>query len=155
MEQRNRLKPDRTRTSREEGRTMECDEVMLTVRITAAERALLRSLAQGHHSDVSEVVADGLLDVLPTLHCTADAYRLLAALTRPAPCALTVWLPAALADLLVPAAARVAQSTGVTLGSSCVVLGAAVRLWLEQDPQRLAANLTAMHAGRPAALVAA
>lgn len=46
---------------------MECDEVMLTVRITAAERMLLRRLAQGHRSDVSEVVADGLLDIIPTL----------------------------------------------------------------------------------------
>ncbi|MCP2309685.1 MULTISPECIES: hypothetical protein [Kitasatospora] len=128
---------------------------MLTVRITAAERALLRRLAQGHHSDVSEVVADGLLDVLPSLHCVADAHRLLGALTVPAPCALTVWLPAALADLLVLASARVAQSTGVSLGSSCIVLGAAVRLWLAQDPQRLAANLSTMHAGRPAALAAA
>ncbi|MGW4382621.1 hypothetical protein [Kitasatospora sp. NPDC004531] len=134
---------------------MECDEVIMTVRITAAERALLRRLAQGHHSDVSEVVADGLLDVLPTLHCPADAHRLLAALATPAPCALTVWLPTELADLLTIAAARVAQSTGVRLGSSCVMLGAAVRLWLAQDPLRLAANLTTMHAGRPAALAAA
>ncbi|MFG2822651.1 hypothetical protein ACGFX4_24850 [Kitasatospora sp. NPDC048365] len=128
---------------------------MLTVRITAAERTLLRHLAQGHHSDVSEVVADGLLDVLPALHCPADAHRLLAAVAVPAPCALTVWLPAALADLLVLATARVAQSTGVRLGSSCAMLGAALRLWLAQDPQRLAANLSTMHAGRPAALVAA
>ncbi|KJK55437.1 hypothetical protein UK12_28540 [Saccharothrix sp. ST-888] len=134
---------------------MECDEVMLTVRITATERALLRSLAQGHRSDVSEVVADGLLDVLPSLHCSADAYRLLAALTQPAPCAQTVWLPAPLADLLVLAAARIAQSTGVRLGSASATLGAAVRLWLSQDPQRLATNLAVMHAGRPAALAAA
>ncbi|WP_354641133.1 hypothetical protein [Kitasatospora camelliae] len=134
---------------------MECDEVMLTVRITATERTLLRALAQGHRSDVSEVVADGLLDVLPSLHCTADAYRLLAALTTPAPCALTVWLPAELADLLALASARVAQSTGVRLGSSCAMLGAAVRLWLAQDPQRLAANLSTMHAGRRSALAAA
>lgn len=134
---------------------MECDEVMLTVRITAAERALLRRLAQGHHSDVSEVVADGLLDVLPTLQSQADAHRLLAAVAVPAPCAQTVWLPAALADLLVPAAARVTQVTGVRLGSSCAMLGAAVRLWLGQDPQRLAANLSVMHEGRSAALAAA
>ncbi|MEV4556661.1 hypothetical protein AB0K51_06655 [Kitasatospora sp. NPDC049285] len=127
----------------------------MTVRITAAERTLLRRLAQGHHSDVSEVVADGLLDVLPTLHCTADDYRLLAAITDPAPCALTVWLPTELADLLNLATARIAHNTGVRLGSSCIMLGAAVRLWLAQDPQRLAANLTTMHAGRPAALAAA
>ncbi|AUG77870.1 hypothetical protein CFP65_3061 [Kitasatospora sp. MMS16-BH015] len=134
---------------------MECDEVMLTVRITAGERALLRRLAQGHRSDVSEVVADGLLDVLPTVASTADAYRFLAALTPPAPCAQTVWLPAALSDLLVLAAARVAQATGVRLGSASAVLGAAVRLWLSQDPQRLAANLHTMHEGRSAALTAA
>ncbi|MDH6576802.1 hypothetical protein [Kitasatospora sp. MAP5-34] len=134
---------------------MECDEVMLTVRITAAERALLRRLAQGHRSDVSEVVADGLLDVLPTLQSTADAYRLLAALTPPAPCAQTVWLPGALTDLLVLAAARVAQATGVRLGSASAILGAAVRLWLSQDPGRLAANLQVMHEGRNAALAVA
>ncbi|MFD9128948.1 hypothetical protein [Kitasatospora sp. NPDC059571] len=134
---------------------MENDEVMLTVRITAAERALLRRLAQGHRSDVSEVVADGLLDVLPTLHCTPDAHRLVAALTTPAPCAQLVWLPGELADLLEPATARIAQTTGVRLGSSCVMLGAAVRLWLGQDPQLLADHLSTMHAGRPAALVAA
>lgn len=134
---------------------MECDEVMLTVRITAAERALLRRLAQGHRSDVSEVVADGLLDVLPTLHSPAAAYRLLAALTIPAPCAQTVWLPADLADLLGPAAAAITRATGVSLGTSCVILGAAVRLWLGQDPQRLAANLNAMHEGRRPALAAA
>ncbi|MER5641374.1 hypothetical protein ABT095_31080 [Kitasatospora sp. NPDC002227] len=135
---------------------MECDEVMLTVRITAGERALLRRLAQGHRSDVSEVVADGLLDVLPMVAATtADAYRFLAALTPPAPCAQTVWLPTALSDLLVLAAARVAQATGVRLGSASAVLGAAVRLWLSQDPQRLAANLHTMHEGRSAALTAA
>ncbi|MFI5532549.1 hypothetical protein ACIA8O_28850 [Kitasatospora sp. NPDC051853] len=133
----------------------ECDEVMLTVRITAAERALLRRLAQGHRSDVSEVVADGLLDVLPTLHRPADAFKLLAALAPPAPCAQTVWLPAPLADLLVLAAARVAQLTGVRLGSASAILGATVRLWLSQDPQHLAANLSVMHAGRGALAVVA
>jgi hypothetical protein len=131
---------------------MECDEVMLTVRITAAERALLRRLAQGHRSDVSEVVADGLLDVLPTLHTPAHAFHLLTALAPPAPCAQTVWLPSPLADLLVLAAARVAQVTGVRLGSASAILGAAVRLWLCQDPQLLATHLSVMHAGRPAAL---
>ncbi|MGW6918823.1 hypothetical protein ACWGB8_34125 [Kitasatospora sp. NPDC054939] len=134
---------------------MECDEVMLTVRITAAERMLLRRLAQGHRSDVSEVVADGLLDVIPTLSTHAAAYRLLGSLATPAPCALTVWLPTPLADLLVPGAARIAQVTEVRIGSASAMLGAALRLWLAQDPGLLAANLSVMHAGRPAALVAA
>ncbi|MFC5663508.1 hypothetical protein ACFP3U_11010 [Kitasatospora misakiensis] len=135
---------------------MECDEVMLTVRITAAEHLLLRRLAQGHRSDVSEVVADGLLDVIPTFASPADAHRLLAALAAPAPCALTVWLPTPLADLLVPGAARIAQVTHVRIGSASAMLGAALRLWLAQDPGRLAENLSVMHAGRPSsALVAA
>lgn len=134
---------------------MECDEVMLTVRITAAERTLLRRLAQGHRSDVSEVVADGLLDIIPTLSSPVDAYRLLGALAAPAPCALTVWLPTPLADLLVPGAARIAQVTEVRIESASAMLGAALRLWLAQDPVRLATNLSVMHAGRPSALVAA
>ncbi|MFI9360628.1 hypothetical protein ACIG5E_06140 [Kitasatospora sp. NPDC053057] len=134
---------------------MECDEVMLTVRITAAEQLLLRRLAQGHRSDVSEVVADALLDIIPTLSAPGDAYRLLSALAMPAPCALTVWLPTALADLLVPGAARIAQITDVRIESASAALGAALRLWLAQDPVRLAANLSVMHAGRPATLVAA
>ncbi|MFD5081278.1 hypothetical protein ACFWOG_01415 [Kitasatospora sp. NPDC058406] len=128
---------------------------MLTVRITAAERTLLRRLAQGHRSDVSEVVADGLLDIIPTFSSPTDAYRLLGALAAPAPCALTVWLPTPLADLLVPGAARIAQVTEVRIGSASAMLGAALRLWLAQDPVRLAANLSVMHAGRPSALVAA
>ncbi|MFJ8628674.1 hypothetical protein ACIRD3_38330 [Kitasatospora sp. NPDC093550] len=129
---------------------------MLTVRITAAERMLLRRLAQGHRSDVSEVVADALLDIIPTLSAPGDAYRLLGAIARPAPCALTVWLPTALADLLVPGAARIAQITDVRIESASAALGAALRLWLAQDPVRLATNLSVMHAGRPAsALVAA
>ncbi|MCC9311590.1 hypothetical protein LN042_31765 [Kitasatospora sp. RB6PN24] len=134
---------------------MDGDEIMLTVRITVAERRLLRCLAQGHRSDLSEVVADGLLDILPTLHGPARAYRLLAALSEPAPCALTVWLPGPLADLLVPAADAVAAATGVRLGSGSAMLGAALRLWLDQDPQLLAAHLRLMHAGRSSALVAA
>ena len=134
---------------------MECDEVMLTVRITAAEQLLLRRLAQGHRSDVSEVVADALLDIIPTLSAPGDAYRLLSALATPAPCALTVWLPTALADLRVPGAARIAQITDVRIESASAALGAALRLWLAQDPVRLAANLSVMHAGRPATLVAA
>ncbi len=134
---------------------MECDEVMLTVRITAAERMLLRRLAQGHRSDVSEVVSDALLDIIPTLSAPGDAYRLLEALAMPAPCALTVWLPTPLADLLVPGAARIAQITDVRVESASAALGAALRLWLAQDPARLATNLSVMHAGRPAALVAA
>ncbi|MEU9079226.1 hypothetical protein ACFYUY_20160 [Kitasatospora sp. NPDC004745] len=128
---------------------------MLTVRITAAERMLLRRLAQGHRSDVSEVVADGLLDIIPVLSAPGDAYRLLGALATPAPCALTVWLPTPLADLLVPGAARIAQVTEVRIDSASAALGAALRLWLAQDPVRLAANLSVMHAGRPSALVAA
>lgn len=134
---------------------MECDEVMLTVRITAAERMLLRRLAQGHRSDVSEVVSDALLDIIPTLSAPGDAYRLLGALAVPAPCALTVWLPTPLADLLVPGAARIAQITDVRIESASAALGAALRLWLAQDPVRLATNLSVMHAGRPAALMAA
>ncbi|MET8541770.1 hypothetical protein ACIQI7_23350 [Kitasatospora sp. NPDC092039] len=128
---------------------------MLTVRITAAERMLLRRLAQGHRSDVSEVVSDALLDIIPTLSAPGDAYRLLGALAVPAPCALTVWLPTPLADLLVPGAARIAQITDVRIESASAALGAALRLWLAQDPVRLATNLSVMHAGRPAALVAA
>ncbi|MBV2154551.1 hypothetical protein [Kitasatospora sp. SUK 42] len=128
---------------------------MLTVRITAAERMLLRRLAQGHRSDVSEVVADALLDIIPALSAPGDAYRLLSAIATPAPCALTVWLPTALADLLVPGAARIAQLTDVRVESASGALGAALRLWLAQDPVRLAANLSVMHAGRPATLVAA
>ncbi|MFE7593867.1 hypothetical protein ACFU6K_31130 [Kitasatospora sp. NPDC057512] len=128
---------------------------MLTVRITAAERMLLRRLAQGHRSDVSEVVSDALLDIIPTLSAPGDAYRLLGALAVPAPCALTVWLPTPLADLLVPGAARIAQITDVRVESASAALGAALRLWLSQDPVRLATNLSVMHAGRPAALVAA
>ncbi len=131
------------------------DEVMLTIRITVGERTLLRRLAQGHRSDLSEVVADGLLDVLPTLHGTPRAQLLLAGFAAPAPCALTVWLPAPLADLLVPAAAQVAMATGVRLGSGSAMLGAALRLWLAQDPGRLAANLNVMRAGRPSALIPA
>ncbi|MEU8920830.1 hypothetical protein AB0D10_07775 [Kitasatospora sp. NPDC048545] len=136
---------------------MECDEVMLTVRITAAERMLLRRLAQGHRSDVSEVVSDALLDIIPTLSAPGDAYRLLSALAMPAPCALTVWLPTPLADLLVPGAARIAQITDVRIESASAALGAALRLWLAQDPVRLATNLSVMHAGRRpvSALVAA
>ncbi|MEU3569966.1 hypothetical protein AB0E96_16310 [Kitasatospora sp. NPDC036755] len=128
---------------------------MLTVRITAAERMLLRRLAQGHRSDVSEVVSDALLDIIPTLSAPGDAYRLLGALAVPAPCALTVWLPTPLADLLVPGAARIAQITDVRIESASAALGAALRLWLAQDPVRLATNLSVMHAGRPAALMAA
>lgn len=134
---------------------MECDEVMLTVKVTTAERTLLRRLAHGHRSDVSEVVADGLLDVLPTLLSSVGASRLWTVLVPPAPCALTVWLPTELADLLIPASARITQLGGVRLGSSWAVLGAAVRLWLGQDPQRLAAGLRVIHQGRPTALVAA
>ncbi|MFI6154894.1 hypothetical protein ACIBCA_19635 [Kitasatospora sp. NPDC051170] len=47
---------------------MDCDDVMLTVRTAAAERALLRDLARGHGGDVSEVAVDGLLEIVPALH---------------------------------------------------------------------------------------
>ncbi|MFJ1708095.1 hypothetical protein [Kitasatospora sp. NPDC088346] len=133
---------------------MECDEVMLTVRITTAELTLLRRLALGHRSDVSEVVTDALLDILPTVLDPVGAHRLVARSARPAPCALTVWLPAAPADLLLPAGVRIAQLTGVRPASSCAVLGAALRLWLAQDPRRLAAGLGVMHEVRPVALAA-
>ncbi|WP_354637543.1 hypothetical protein [Kitasatospora camelliae] len=127
---------------------MERDEVMLTVRVTAAERTLLRRLAQEHGGDLSTVVTDGLMDGLPALLCTADARPLTAALARPAPCALTVWLPTELADLLGPAADRIAELTGVRPGSCSGMLGAAVRVWLRQEPQRLAAGLRTLRQGR-------
>ncbi|MEU3498399.1 hypothetical protein ABZ747_33515 [Kitasatospora cineracea] len=87
---------------------MESDEVMLTVRLTTAERTLLRRLAHGHRGDVSEVVADALLDVLPTL-LAQNAPRPTEQPTRFAPCAVTVWLPPELAELLPALAAHLAQ----------------------------------------------
>lgn len=54
-----------------------------------------------------------------------------------------------------PGAARIAQVTEIRIESASAMLGAALRLWLTQDPVRLATNLSVMHAGRPSALVAA
>ncbi|MFI6846413.1 hypothetical protein OG535_36015 [Kitasatospora sp. NBC_00085] len=127
---------------------MDCEEVMLTVRITAAERALLRALARGHGSDVSEVAADGLLDVIPALHGDAAALRLTRVLARPAPCAVTLWLPSPVADLLPLLGDRVALDCGLSTCPASLALAAALRLWLAGDPARLAASLATMHAPR-------
>ncbi|MER7755585.1 hypothetical protein [Kitasatospora sp. NPDC097643] len=124
---------------------MDCDEVMLTVRITAAERALLRELARGHGGDVSDVAVDGLLDVIPALHDAATALRLQRVLARPAPCALTVWLPAPVADLLPLLGERIARTGGPSTGPASVALSAALRLWLAGDPAGLAASLARLH----------
>ncbi|GLW57089.1 hypothetical protein [Kitasatospora phosalacinea] len=123
---------------------MESDEVMLAVRLTTAERTLLRWLARGHRGDVSEVVADALLDVLPAL-LARDAPPSAEQPGRAAPCAVTVWLPPELADLLPALAARLAPGLPAA-PSPCAALGTALRLWLRQDPARLAAGLRAMHA---------
>ncbi|GLW74939.1 hypothetical protein Kpho02_72360 [Kitasatospora phosalacinea] len=146
---------------------MESDEVMLTVRLTTAERTLLRWLARGHRGDVSEVAADALLDVLPALLArparparpTRDARDAPPAAEPPvraAPCAVTVWLPSELADLLPALAAHLASAPQPSAApasaapppaapSPCTALGTALRLWLHQDPARLAAGLRAMH----------
>ncbi|WP_406194166.1 hypothetical protein OH807_04590 [Kitasatospora sp. NBC_01560] len=126
---------------------MDCEEVMLTVRTTAAERALLRELARGHGSDVSEVAADGLLDVVPALPgAGAEAVRLQGVLARPAPCAVTLWLPLPLVDLLPLLGDRVARATGLPACPAGAALAAALRYWLAGDPARLAAALATMHA---------
>ncbi|MEU6236581.1 hypothetical protein [Kitasatospora sp. NPDC047058] len=125
---------------------MDCEDVMLTVRITAAERALLRELARGHGSDVSEVAADGLLDVIPALSGEADVRRLLRLLARPAPCAVTFWLPAPVADLLPLLGERLARAGGLRACPASAALAAALRLWLAGDPARLAASLATLHA---------
>ncbi|MFE1316137.1 hypothetical protein [Kitasatospora phosalacinea] len=143
---------------------MESDEVMLAVRLTTAERTLLRWLARGHRGDVSEVVADALLDVLPALLTLPDLPALPARDARDAPpsaeqpgraapCAVTVWLPPELADLLPALAARLASGPQPSAApgpaaapSPCAALGTALRLWLRQDPAHLAAGLRAMHA---------
>ncbi|MFE7558870.1 hypothetical protein [Kitasatospora sp. NPDC057500] len=147
---------------------MDCEEVMLTVRITAAERALLRELARGHGTDVSDVVVDGLLDVIPGLHVLparstgaalaaipgdAGVVQLLRVLARPAPCAMTLWLPAAVADLLPLVGERIAAVSGLRVGPASAALAAALRFWLTGDPKRLAAGLAGLHrhgASRPA-----
>ncbi|AUY48019.1 hypothetical protein C2142_02460 [Streptomyces sp. CB01881] len=119
---------------------------MLTVRITAAERALLRELARGHGSDVSEVAADGLLDVIPALHDDTAALRLLRVLARPTACAVMLWLPAPVADLLPLLGDRIALAGGLRTCPASAALAAALRLWLAGDPARLAASLATMHA---------
>ncbi|MFE6751613.1 hypothetical protein ACFVGM_37670 [Kitasatospora purpeofusca] len=152
---------------------MDCEEVMLTVRIAAAERALLRELARGHGADMSDVAADGLIDVVPGLHvlpllpvrpeprmlpvapgagtatgeAAADAgvLRLLRVLARPAPCAVTLWLPAPVADLLPLVGERITAVTGLRIGPASAALSAALRFWLAGDPQQLAAGLAALH----------
>ncbi|MER6397374.1 MULTISPECIES: hypothetical protein [unclassified Kitasatospora] len=125
---------------------MDCEEVMLTVRISAAERALLRALARGHRGDVSEVAVDGLLDVIPALHDDAGVPGLLRVLARPAPCAVTLWLPLPVADLLPLVGERVTRAAGLPVGPASAALAAGLRLWLAGDPDRLAASLAAMHA---------
>ncbi|MFG3054890.1 hypothetical protein ACGFZP_28610 [Kitasatospora sp. NPDC048239] len=124
---------------------MDCEEVMLTVRITAAERALLRALARGHNSDVSDVAADGLLDVIPALYADAGALRLSRVLARPAPCAVTLWLPEPVAELLPLVGDRVTRTSGLPTGPASGALAAALRLWLAGDPARLAASLARLH----------
>ncbi|MFJ4093832.1 hypothetical protein ACIPYS_19830 [Kitasatospora sp. NPDC089913] len=162
---------------------MDCEEVMLTVRIAAAERALLRELARGHGADMSDVAADGLIDVVPSLHVLplfparpeptvlpvaqgigagagaatgpeaapgpgpgdADVLRLLRVLARPAPCAVTLWLPAPVADLLPLVGERITAVTGLRIGPASAALSAALRYWLAGDPGQLAAGLAALH----------
>ncbi|BAJ26624.1 MULTISPECIES: hypothetical protein [Kitasatospora] len=138
---------------------METDEVMLAVRLTTAERTLLRRLARGHRGDVSEVVADALLDVLPMLLTPPgreDQFpwhtsKFTAPPSPFAPCAVTVWLPPELAELLPALAARLAGRAAATGSPApltpCAALGTALRLWLRQDPERLAAGLHALHCG--------
>ncbi|MBV6702474.1 hypothetical protein [Kitasatospora aureofaciens] len=130
---------------------MDCDdEVMLTVRVSAAERALLRALARGRGGDVSEVAVDGLLDVIPALYGDAATLRLRRVLARPAPCAVTLWLPAPVADLLPLLGARVSGAGGPAAGPASAALSAALRLWLAGDPAALAAALARLHHGRGA-----
>ncbi|MFJ6775319.1 hypothetical protein ACIQOV_30880 [Kitasatospora sp. NPDC091257] len=134
---------------------MDCDEVMLTVRITAAERALLRDLARGHGGDVSEVAVDGLLEVIPALHDDACGLPLLRVLARPAPFALTLWLPAPVADLLPLLGERLVRTGGPAAGPASAALSAALRLWLAGDRVVLAAGLARLHGGCGAGAVEA
>ncbi|MFD8088112.1 hypothetical protein ACFV4F_41235, partial [Kitasatospora sp. NPDC059722] len=114
---------------------MDCDdEVMVTVRISAAERALLRSLARDRGGDVSDVAVDGLLDVIPALDGDAAARRLRRVLARPAPCAVTLWLPAPVGDLLPLLGERISRTGGPAAGPASAALSAALRLWLGGDP---------------------
>ncbi|MEU4118612.1 hypothetical protein AB0F71_29480 [Kitasatospora sp. NPDC028055] len=131
---------------------MDCDdEVMLTVRITAAERALLRDLARGHGGDVSGVAVDGLLEVIPSLHDDGSVLPLLRVLARPAPCAVTLWLPAPVADLLPLLGERLVRTGGPSAGPASAALSAALRVWLAGDRALLAAGLARLHGGRGAA----
>ncbi|MER7767277.1 hypothetical protein [Kitasatospora sp. NPDC096140] len=134
---------------------MDCDEVMLTVRITAAERALLRELARGHRGDVSDVAVDGLLEIVPALHDDASVLPLQRVLARPAPFALTLWLPAPVADLLPLLGERLARTGGPLAGSASAALSAALRLWLTGDHVALAGALARLHGGCGAAAVGA
>ncbi|MFD8753816.1 hypothetical protein ACFV0O_22985 [Kitasatospora sp. NPDC059577] len=134
---------------------MDCDEVMLTVRITAAERALLRELARGHGGDVSDVAVDGLLEVIPALHDDASVLPLMRVLARPAPFALTLWLPAPVADLLPLLGERLVRAGGPSAGPASAALSAALRLWLAGDRVALAGALARLHGGCGAAAVAA
>ncbi|MFF9641321.1 hypothetical protein [Kitasatospora aureofaciens] len=128
--------------------TMDCDdEVMLTVRIAAAERALLRDLARGQGGDVSGVAVDGLLEVIPALHDDGSVLPLLRVLARPAPCAMTLWLPAEVADLLPLLGERLVHTGGSALGPASAALSAALRLWLAGDRAVLAAGLARLHGG--------
>lgn len=133
---------------------MDCDEVMLTVRITAAERALLRELARGHGGDVSDVAVDGLLEVIPALHDDACVLPLLRVLAGPAPFALTLWLPAPVADLLPLLGERLVRTGGPAAGPASAALSAALRLWLAGDRAALAAGLARLHGGCGAGAVA-
>ncbi|WBP90851.1 hypothetical protein [Kitasatospora cathayae] len=127
---------------------MDCDgEVMLTVRIAAAERALLRDLARGHGGDVSGVAVDGLLEVIPALSDDGSVLPLLRVLARPAPCAVTLWLPAPVADLLPLLGERLVRTGGPATGSASAALSAALRLWLAGDRAVLAAGLARLHGG--------
>ncbi|MFE7525678.1 hypothetical protein ACFU7Y_08130 [Kitasatospora sp. NPDC057542] len=134
---------------------MDCDEVMLTVRITAAERALLRDLARGYGGDVSGVAVDGLLEVIPALHDDACVLPLLRVLARPAPFALTLWLPAPVADLLPLLGERLVRTGGPAVGPASAALSAALRLWLAGDRRALVAGLARLHGGCGAGSVTA
>ena len=49
------------------------------------------------------------------------------------------------ASLLPALADRMTDLSGVRPGTPCAALGAAVRLWLRQDPARLMAGLRTLH----------
>ncbi|WP_282204768.1 hypothetical protein [Kitasatospora fiedleri] len=67
---------------------------------------------------------------------------------------MTVWLPPELAELLPALATHLATRYGRPARphpapTPCAALGTALRLWLRQDPARLAAGLHALHGGHP------